>query len=174
MVNGVKYDSIKKASSVLGISSTTILQRLRSSNSNESWTRVKPRKVWHTNGVKIKVYHMIYNSVMEAASALEISTTTLSRHVNNPKKPEYTRLINNTVKRKLGRAVQVNSVVYDSINQAARVLGLNTAEITSRLNSSKEPNYTFLEPGKKPNQPILRVYALTASVTLAFLKLQRR
>lgn len=117
---------------------------------------------WHTNGVKIKVYHMIYNSVMEAASALEISTTTLSRHVNN------------MVKRKLGRAVQVNSVVYDNINQADRVLGLNTAEITSRLNSSKEPNYMFLEPRKKPNQPILRVYALTASVTLAFLKLQRR
>ena len=45
--------------------------------------------------------------------------------------------------------MQVDGVVYAGINQAARALALDVTEMTTRLNSLKEPNYVFLEPGKK-------------------------
>lgn len=45
--------------------------------------------------------------------------------------------------------MQVDGVVYAGINQAARALALDVTEMTTRLNSLKEPNYVFLEPVKK-------------------------
>lgn len=86
---------------------------------------------------------------MEASTSLKVSYATIARRLNQPNKPDYVRLDSATVKSKRGRKAQIQSMVYESVNQAARTLNLGQSEITSRLNNPKANRLLVLGTRKK-------------------------
>lgn len=129
------------------------LKRLRMEGSNNhQFGKEKTDKmiasVKKANSRPIVIEGIKYESQIEACEVLGIKHTTLGYRLDSDNWEEWKRSVpkNNTTRTTVPNTikVEIDGVIYDSINHAIEALPLSRGTVFSRLNSEKFPKYKRL------------------------------
>ena len=141
VIDGVHYESEKRASETLGIYTNTLRRRLQSLNFPEYVSKHLPKKDRRTRSHPCTVDGVHYESEKDAAEDLGIYTRTLRRRLQSSNFPEY---VSKHLPKKDSRTFVsccVAGIEYKSIGDAARETGIHYKEMVSRLTSPDYPDY---------------------------------
>ncbi|MDD5228276.1 MAG: NUMOD1 domain-containing DNA-binding protein [Methylococcales bacterium] len=175
-IAGIKFESQKEAAQIFGITTGTVSQRLKSSNYPDwvdlSGTIAKEDRKYQKHTNRTQLYTSIwigeikYGSLVEAEKATGIKHGTLAVRAKSSNYPDIK--IDGVVKTqrsekmsKLAVSVTIDGVEYQTLSDAARVIGIDINTIKKRCCSLSFPNYISKDADlqKKPpkdGRPSLR------------------
>lgn len=153
IVDDIIYDSMTEAGRQLGLNTSVVLWRLKSKNpkfnnykyfndnkeDNEIITENK-KNIIISNGIKIIIDGIIYNSMTEASKKLNLNINTISKRVksNDTKFDNYNYTENkNGIISSNGIKIMIDNITYNSMTEAGIKLNLDKQTISRRVKSNK-------------------------------------
>ena len=113
------------------------------SMSGKKHSKQSKYKIRISNGKKIKLDNVIYNSYREAAEKLNITHATVSRWINHskPTKESKSQKLSNILKgnKFASKKIKINGITYNSMTEAAKELNVSNSTISRWVNNGK-PN----------------------------------
>jgi hypothetical protein len=147
------YESTNKASIELGLSRSLVKYRLKSplyqnyKYNDETKNKNITKEPYQNNRKKISIDGIIYDSIKESSTKLDIPTHSIYHRLKSTSYPDWF-YINNKEKIFMGekkkKKVMVLGVIYESIADATKGSGINRELIRYRLKNDKFVNYRYI------------------------------
>ena len=148
-IGGIEYESLSAAAKGLGISLSTLKNRLLSPNFPDYASKHYPKRPVEIKKLPCTVDGTEYESLSAAAKDLGIGIETLKHRLRSPNFPDH--ISKHHPKRPLKsperktRSCTIGGIEYESLVDAAKNLGISTQTLGYRLGSSNFPGYVKSE-----------------------------
>ena len=105
----------------------------------------------------VNIDNINYHSMSDAERQLGINRKVIAKRIKDERYPNYKEINiqalsgkNIVVNSRKSKKISVDGIVYSSILEASRHLGINNRIISYRVESKSFPNYIFIEEGENP------------------------
>ena len=152
IINGIRYVSETGAARTLGISLSSLLFRLRSSNYPEYVSQYRPKEERRRHSIPCSIGGVEYRSIENAARNLGISDTSLRTRLASVDFPDY---VCADIPKKPPKPLKytVRGKLYRTLQEVANEEGVTRERIRQKMNSPSHPDYISADIPKRPPPP---------------------